>query len=417
MFAVKGNIISASSFGKLDIYENSYLVVDEKIVGIYKELPKEYQDIEVRDYKDKLIFQSFSDMHLHAPQYPMVGLGMDLPLLDWLKTYTFPLEAKFSDTEYARIVYKSLAKELIKNGTTRVAMFSSLHREATIILMEELEKAGITGFVGKVNMDRNGGVNLQENTTESIEETRKWINEAKFKNLKPIITPRFIPSCTPELLKELGKIAQENNLGVQSHLSENLGEIAFVKELEPDTNLYWEAYNKYGLWNDKTLMAHCVYSNDEELNAIKDAGVYVVHCAASNENIISGHAPIRKMLDMGVKVVLGSDIAGGDKISMFDNIVETINVSKSKSIIDKWQTKFLTVKEAFYLATSAANVYFDEKPGFAMGNEFNAIVLDDSYFNFFGKLDVEARFERAIYRRSKDAISCVYANGKLVYEN
>lgn len=417
MFAVKGNIISASSFGKLDIYENSYLVVAEKIVGIYKELPKEYQDIEVRDYKDKLIFQSFSDMHLHAPQYPMVGLGMDLPLLDWLKTYTFPLEAKFSDTEYARIVYKSLAKELIKNGTTRVAMFSSLHREATIILMEELEKAGITGFVGKVNMDRNGGVNLQENTTESIEETRKWINEAKFKNLKPIITPRFIPSCTPELLKELGKIAQENNLGVQSHLSENLGEIAFVKELEPDTNLYWEAYNKYGLWNDKTLMAHCVYSNDEELKAIKDAGVYVVHCAASNENIISGHAPIRKMLDMGVKVVLGSDIAGGDKISMFDNVVETINVSKSKSIIDKWQTKFLTVKEAFYLATSAANVYFDEKPGFAMGNEFNAIVLDDSYFNFFGKLDVEARFERAIYRRSKDAISCVYANGKLVYEN
>lgn len=417
MFAVKGNIISASSFGKLDIYENSYLVVDEKIVGIYKELPKEYQDIEVRDYKDKLIFQSFSDMHLHAPQYPMVGLGMDLPLLDWLKTYTFPLEAKFSDTEYARIVYKSLAKELIKNGTTRVAMFSSLHREATIILMEELEKAGITGFVGKVNMDRNGGVNLQENTTESIEETRKWINEAKFKNLKPIITPRFIPSCTPELLKELGKIAQENNLGVQSHLSENLGEIAFVKELEPDTNLYWEAYNKYGLWNDKTLMAHCVYSNDEELKAIKDAGVYVVHCAASNENIISGHAPIRKMLDMGVKVVLGSDIAGGDKISMFDNVVETINVSKSKSIIDKWQTKFLTVKEAFYLATSAANVYFDEKPGFAKGNEFNAIVLDDSYFNFFGKLDVEARFERAIYRRSKDAISCVYSNGKLVYEN
>ena len=120
-------------------------------------------------------------MHLHAPQYPMLGMGMDLPLLDWLNTYTFPTEANFKDTNFARKVYKELAKKLIANGTTRVAMFSSMHKEATLILMEELEKAGVTGYVGKVNMDRNGGVDLQETTEESISETIDWLNKCHFK--------------------------------------------------------------------------------------------------------------------------------------------------------------------------------------------------------------------------------------------
>ena len=104
---------------------------------------------------ETLILQSFADLHLHAPQYPMLGMGMDLPLLDWLNAYAFPTEARFADTGYAREIYSRLARELIANGTTRVCMFSSLHTDATLILMEELEKAGVTGYVGKVNMDRN----------------------------------------------------------------------------------------------------------------------------------------------------------------------------------------------------------------------------------------------------------------------
>ena len=295
-------------------------------------------------------------------------------------------------------------------------MFSSLHREATLILMEELENAGITGFVGKVNMDRNGGKNLQETTEESISDTLRWLEECKkFKYTKPMITPRFTPSCTDELMEALGKIASEQNLPIQSHLSENTGEIAWVAELHPDCSQYWQTYKKYGLWNEKTLMAHCVWSDSRERQAMKDAGVTVVHCADSNQNLASGVAPVRQMLTEGLQVVLGSDIAGGDHISMFDVTAASIRASKARRILDNWQQDFLTVAEGWYLATSAAAVFFGEKPGFAPGNSLHAIVVKDDDLPCVRPLTPMERFERCIYRRQKDAIQAVFSAGRKIY--
>ena len=139
---LKGHIVHAPALGHMDITENGFLVLEDGVIaGVYDTLPAQYAAALVRDYGDKLIMQSFADMHLHAPQYPMLGMGMDLPLLDWLNTYTFPTESRFADSDYARRTYRRLASDLITNGTTRVCMFSSLHTEATWILMEELEKA------------------------------------------------------------------------------------------------------------------------------------------------------------------------------------------------------------------------------------------------------------------------------------
>lgn len=413
---LRGTIVSAPELGKLDITERGYLVaVDGIIEGVYAELPERFANCPVEGTGDELIIQSFADMHLHAPQYPMLGIGMDMPLIDWLNTYTFPTEAHFRDPEMARKVYRQLAQELVANGTTKVCMFSSLHREATLVLMEELEKAGVTGYVGKVNMDRNGGVDLQEETEESISETLRWLEECHFEHIKPVITPRFTPSCTNELMEALGKIAQERDLPIQSHLSENTGEIAWVRELHPDCSRYWETYQKYNLWNDKTLMAHCVWSDEVERKAIKDAGVWVVHCASSNEDLISGYAPIRVMLNEGVRVVLGSDIAGGDHISMFDNVAASIRASKARRIMDQWNTDFLSVAEAYYLGTSAAADLFDEKPGFAPGNELHAIVLRDDELPDIRTRTAQERFERCIYRRQNNAIKAVYSAGRKVY--
>ena len=410
---IKGNIISADELGKISIFEHSYLVGENgRIAGIFKELSEKYKGEKIEDFNDALVMQSFSDMHLHAPQYAMLGMGMDLPLLDWLNTYTFPTEAHFKDKRLARKIYRDLAKKLIENGTTRVAMFSSLHLGSTIVLMEELEKAGVCGYVGKVNMDRNSLEILSEGTAKSVRDTLKWIElSKKFNNVKPIITPRFTPSCTNKLMKRLGEIAKEYDLPIQSHLSENTGEIAWVKELHPDTDLYYESYVKYGLWNNRTLMAHCVHSNEVERKAIKDAGVYVVHCASSNENLTSGYAPIRKMLNEGIRVVLGSDIAGGDHLSMFDVVAATIRASKARDIMDDWKTPFLTPEEAFYLGTSAANSFFNEKPGFAKGNELHALVLDDSKLMSVRPLSIKERFQRAMYLRQKGAIKAVYSKG------
>ena len=253
---LRGNIVQAPQLGKLDIRE------DGVVQGVYDALPQALASAPITDYGDRLIMQSFVDMHLHAPQYPMLGMGMDLPLLDWLNTYTFRTEARFADPDFARRTYRRLATDLITNGTTRVCMFSSLHTEATWILMEELERAGVTGYVGKVNMDRNAlpGI-LQETTEESVSETLRWLDGCHFEHVKPIITPRFTPSCSNKLMAALGEIARDRGLYVQSHLSENRGEIAWVKELHPDCAQYWETYDKYGLWKDHTVMAHCVHSD------------------------------------------------------------------------------------------------------------------------------------------------------------
>ena len=165
---LKGAIGSAPALGKLDCLEDGYLVAEDGVIqGVYATLPAQYAEAEIEDWTGDLILQSFSDMHLHAPQYPMLGMGLDMPLMDWLVAYPFPLEAKYADTDFARSVYSKLARDLVERGTTRVCIFSSLHRPATLVLMEELEKAGITGYVGKVNMDRSMVDYLSETTEES----------------------------------------------------------------------------------------------------------------------------------------------------------------------------------------------------------------------------------------------------------
>ena len=413
---LKGNIVSAPALGRLEVTKNGYLVAEEgRITGVFPALPERYAGAPVEDYGDGLILQSLADLHLHAPQYPMLGMGMDLPLLEWLNTYTFPTEARFADPDYAREIYRRLSRELIEGGTTRVCVFSSLHREGTLILMEELEKAGVTGYVGKVNMDRNAIPALQEGTEEAKRETLRWLEECRdFRYVKPILTPRFTPSCTDELMDFLGKLAAERDLPIQSHLSENTGEIQWVRELHPDCRQYWETYAKFGLWNSRTLMAHCVWSDGRERAAMGDAGVTVVHCADSNQNICSGTAPVRVMLNEGLKVALGSDIAGGDHLSMFDVTAAAIRASKARRIQDRWETDFLTVAEGWYLASSAGSAFFGQEPGFAPGSMLHALALDDSLLPQPHPMTVEERLERCVYRRQKDAIRAVWSEGRKV---
>lgn len=415
---IKGTILSATAPGQLEAVPGGYLAAEDGVIqGVYPVLPEQYAGAPVEDFGDALILQSFADLHLHAPQYPMLGMGMDLPLLDWLNAYAFPTEARFADTGYAREIYRRLARELIANGTTRVCMFSSLHTDATLVLMEELEKAGVTGYVGKVNMDRNAAPGVLEETTEaSMRETLRWLEASQdFRLVKPMLTPRFTPSCTNELMAFLGKLAAERNLPVQSHLSENDREIAWVRQLHPDCQQYWETYAKYGLWNNRTLMAHCVWSDARERQAMRDAGVTVVHCPDSNVNVCSGTAPVRAMLVEGLKVALGSDIAGGDHLSMFDVAASAIRASKVRQMTDPARPAFLTVPEGWYLATSAGAAYFGERPGFAPGNRLHALALADGDLPQPHPMTPQERLERAVYLRQSGAIRAVWSEGRKVF--
>ena len=414
---IKGTILSAPTLGQLDALPGGYLVAEDGLIrGVYGSLPEQYAGAPVEDWGDALILQSFADLHLHAPQYPMLGMGMDLPLLDWLNTYTFRTEARFADPDFARRTYRRLASDLITNGTTRVCMFSSLHTDATLILMEELEKAGVTGYVGKVNMDRNGGKDLQETTEESRRETLRWLDACQdFRLVKPMLTPRFTPSCTNELMAFLGKLAAERDLPVQSHLSENQAEMAWVRQLHPGCQQYWETYAKSGLWTSRAVMAHCVWSDERERAAIRDAGVVVVHCGDSNVNICSGICPVRRMVNEGLWVTLGSDIAGGAQLPMYKVITMSIRTSKARRVTDEQHPEFLTVAEGYYLGTTSGHKYFGAGEGFAVGDKLHAVVIDDGDFpEAAHPLNVEERFERAIYMTHRHNIVSVWSDGREV---
>jgi guanine deaminase len=279
--------------------------------------------------------------------------------------------------------------------------------------MEALEENGVTGYVGKVNMDRNCPDTLRETTDRSLRETRRWIEESlvRYKHIRPIITPRFTPSCTNELMEGLGKLAAEYGLPVQSHLSENLDEIRWVKELHPDCDEYWQTYDKYGLFTDRSLMGHCVYSGPSERAAMKKHGVWVVHNPDSNINIASGVASVRTMLNEGLNVVLGSDIAGGASLSMMRIITDAIKTSKRNWLMTEKREPFLTVAEAFYLATSAPAKYFGRGPGFQKGDRLLAIVLDDSSLPEIGPCSPFQRLERILYMGDDRQIRERYSEG------
>ena len=415
-----GNIVYSPRLGELTTLPRGALLLDD--AGALRDIlpaAPEHADAEIVDYDDALILPSFVDMHLHAPQYPMLGMGMDLPLMEWLNTYTFRSEARFADADYARSTYRRLAEELIAGGTTRVCMFSSLHADATLILMEELERAGVTGFVGKVNMDRNSGDVLKESTEESKRETLRWLDACgQFHRVKPILTPRFTPSCTDGLMAWLGKLAEERGLRVQSHLSENDGEIAMVRQLHPDCAQYWETYAKYGLWKDHTVMAHCVHSDAREREAMLRHNVVVAHCADSNVNICSGVAPVRTMLREGVWVTLGSDIAGGAELAMNRVIGMSIRASKVRAMQTDGRDEFLTVDEAYYLGSTAGHRYFGADGGFAVGSPLHALVVDDGMFpEPVRELTLRERFERSIYLMDRHAIRAVWSDGCAVVDN
>lgn len=411
-----GNIVAAPALGTLDCTEHGFLVLENgRVLGKFTELPERFQNAERDDFGDALILPAFCDLHLHAPQYPMLGMGMDLPLLKWLEKYAFRTEARFADPEYAHKAYRALAKKLIDNGTTRVSMFSSLHADATLILMEELEAAGVSGFVGKVNMDRNAPDYYSETTEESKRETLRWLKACdRFRKIRPILTPRFTPSCTDELMRWLGDVAKEYNLPVQSHLSESRGEIAWVKELAPDCERYWETYARAGLWKPGTLMAHCVYSDEVERKAMRDYGVTAVHCADSNINIASGIAPVVQLLQEGVSVALGSDIAGGAQLSMLEVIQMSIRTSKIKRMESNWTQGFLSVADGFCLGTTAGANYFGAKPGFAEGEPLHAIVISDAHLPDADRLTLRERFERIVYLAKSSDMIAVYADGNRV---
>jgi guanine deaminase len=334
----KGDIAFSVSPEEIKVFPQSYIVLQDGIVeGVFQELPPQYKGVEVADYGSQLIMPGFADLHVHAAQIYERGLGLDLELLAWLDKYTFPEEKKFAGLQYAERAYQYFTAELIRQGTLSACLFATIHKPATELLFDMLADRGIRAFVGKVNMDRNCHDQLKEDHRTSLRETEELIQKYQgHPMVKPMITPRFVPACSGELLKGLGKLAIKYNVPVQSHLSENRQEVAWVHELHPECPDYSSVYDQYGLFGQTpTLMAHCIYLSDDEIELMVKNKVVAVHCPESNLNVASGIMPARKMLRQGIAIGLGSDVGGGHNLSMAKAIVRAIQMSKIVKLIGR----------------------------------------------------------------------------------
>lgn len=417
-FALKGNIIFTPACGQLEVRPGQYLVCENGLVaGIFEALPERFGGIPVHDHGDRLILPGLVDLHVHASQYAYRGLGMDMELLDWLEENAFPEEARFAEPDYAAAAYRVFTDELTRSATTRACIFATVHRPATLLLMDLLEKAGLRGFVGKLNMDSNCPDYLRETTEESLAETRRWLEEsAGFSAVRPVITPRFIPSCSEELMNGLGKLQRQFGAAIQSHLSENLSEIEWVKQLRPWSRFYGEAYSQPGLFGGEcpTVMAHCIWSGREERALMKEQGVFLAHCPQSNMNVSSGIAPVRTWLNEGQKAGLGSDVAGGAHLSIFRAMTDAIQCSKLRWRLVDDSLAALTLPEALYLATKGGGEFFGKVGSFEPGYECDAIVMDDSTLPTTRKCTLTERLERVVWL-SDGLPSAKYVAGRRLF--
>lgn len=388
-FVYRGTFVHSTQQTALEVLEDALLGVDTdgKIAFIGEGKKSEtlsqnfgFSPSQVTQLTEhEFLMPGLVDTHIHACQYSYAGTALDLPLLQWLNTYTFPVESRFKDLEFARTVYSQVVKRTLKNGTTTACYFASIHTDATLLLGQISNDFGQRALVGKVCMDMNNSVkHYRETIQESQDETCRFIKEflnKKYPLAKPVVTPRFAPSCSGELLERLGEIAKNNNLHIQSHISENKEEVQLVKDLFPESESYTDVYHKYNLLTDKTVMAHGCHLSDKELAVFSETGASLSHCPNSNFSLCSGVLNVRNVLKHKVKLGLGTDVAGGYSSSMLDAVRRAMDASKVLTIQDP-DHKTLTFEEVFRLATLGGSqaLSLDDKTGnFEVGKDFDAL--------------------------------------------
>lgn len=423
VYILKGDICCPRSCDSLESVRSGYVVCEDGICkGVFSSLPDKFKGCPVEDFGHRLIVPALIDLHVHAPQYAFCGTGTDCELLDWLERHAFPEEEKYGDMNYAKKAYDAFVRSLKRSATAKAVVFATIHTESTLYLMEALEKSGLECFVGKVSMDRNSPPGLtEENPLEALE---SWLDRAKgrFLRTRPILTPRFIPSCSDKLLRGMGSLQEKYALPLQSHLSENPSEGELVKRLCPESQFYGDAYNRQGLFGVSpggerfsTIMAHCVYSCNGEIELMSRNGVIAAHCPSSNMNLRSGIAPVRKLLEKGVAVGLGSDAAAGSSLSILRAVTDAVAVSKLYFRLVDSTKKPLTFAEAFYLGASGGG-FFGKTGTFRDGYSFDALVLDDSSEPPPENLSPEDRLERFCYLGLENGgISAKYAGGRRIF--
>ena len=406
---ILGSFIHSPNRGKVELLKNALLLInaDGKVIELIESSESRYSSILNESKSSNALYEisnhqyiipGFTDLHIHAPQWPQLGKALDVPLEEWLQKYTFPLEAKYHDENFARMVYSDLVSSLLKSGTTTAVYYGTIHKEANRILADICLNKGQRAIIGKVVMD-----NPEEcpeyyrdvSTQSALQGTSDFLNYVKnhSKNIDNrvdvAVTPRFIPSCTDEVLQELGKLAKLQSVYVQTHCSESDWEHNYVINRcgKSDT----EALMDYGLLNRSTILAHANFISENDMELIKEEGAGIAHCPLSNFFFSDAVFPLRRALEKGLRVGLGTDIAGGPSSSIFDSGRSAISSARALEngvdpSINRDQRgrkdSRIDFSDAFYLATKGgADVLNIPTGSFEKEKYFDALLIDTQVDN------------------------------------
>ena len=384
---------------------------------------------------DQVLLPGLVDLHVHAPQFPQLGTALDLPLEEWLQAHTFPLESRYEDVAFAESVYTRLVETLLAHGTTTALYFATLHLPATQRLAEICLARGQRGLVGRVGMDHPEQCPdyYRDASAESaITDTRALIdfirampgNESAL--VRPVITPRFVPACTDDLLEGFGLLANETGAHVQTHCSESDWEHEHVRARCGCTDT--EALDRAGLLGRRSVLAHGNFIEPEDVARIRARGAAVAHCPLSNVYFAGAVFPLRAMLAEGLHIGLGTDIAGGASASLFEAARQAVASSRllesgtdptlppERRGVPNSRIDFRT---AFRLATAGGGEALDLPIGlFRPGYAFDAILLQsglpDGNLVFGPDEDGDTILQRIVMGAGRGDIARVWVGGRSV---
>jgi len=444
--AFYGRFAHTPSRGALEILDDTLVIIDPEgaiadvlsgsDVDFQKALDQARASGELCQSGEKSLFlPGMVDLHVHAPQWAQLGRALHLPLDEWLNAYTFPLEARFRNADLARSVYPNLVSTLLANGTTTAVYFSTIHMEASQVLAEVCRDAGQRAFVGKVVMDdpdQCPDYYRDSSTRQAIDETQGFIefvrnlsgNDADL--VQPIVTPRFIPSCSHTALLELGRVADQMDCRVQTHCSEGDWEHQFVHERYGQSDT--AALAELGLLQRGSVLAHCNFVSPTDMEIMKSALTGIAHCPISNAYFANSVFPLRRALDIGVSVGMGTDISGGPSPSIFENARFAIAASRMleegvdpeiASASRGHPGSRIDFREALWVATAGGAEVLDIPVGkFEKGRHFDAILVDhheatDRAAFSNSTTSGEDFVQQLIYNVSQSDIRSVWVNGRL----
>lgn len=446
-FTVCGTLMHAPVCGEIEILEDALVEVDEsgQISAVSSVDADNYQDIKqaavqsgrlVELTNGQYLLPGMVDLHVHAPQWPQTGNALHLPLYDWLQQCTFPLEAKYADLDFAERVYNSLVDSLIANGTTTALYFATIHLSATQLLANICLNKGQRALVGKVAMDNPDqcpDFYRDASTRAGLDDTRALIEYIRAMpgnedgRVLPVVTPRFIPSCTDEMLRGLGDIAKQYKCHIQTHCSESDWEHNYVIDRHGMRDT--ASLDNFGLLTNKTVLAHSNFISDEDMAAIKHQQSGIAHCPLSNFYFANAVFPARKALDLELNVGLGTDVSAGASPSLLHNCSFAITASRAleggvnPELSETERTTAdsrINFKEAFWMATAGGGRALDLKIGlFQAGYAFDALIMDtkiqESNLLIWDELDAaEDVLQKIIYNANRHNVRKVWVQGRQV---